>query len=321
MGSTIPPLIGQDALFQTIRQSLDNLPHIFVTGPPGCGKTTFLQHLLHMLSTEAPFQIDQVLLLSSEKDRGIHTIREKVNDFCKRSARTPTSLRFIIIDDADSLPLISQQALRRPMETYNHLTRFLFASRYPSHLIEALRSRCLHLELEPMSPTDILPQFAKENNLPLTPEFQDFCIRNYTSLGNFRSLCKLMKGLQTKYGSEDPMKHLKTILPTAKVHTERLIHALATNNASQVRNTITQFYLAGYLLDDILLSMEHSISVFPSVNPDIRYRTLRFIMLGWISIQQGKEHWMDTMDIVGQVLTEETPRRLDASPLSESSRP
>jgi hypothetical protein len=34
-------------------------------------------------------------------------------------------------------------------------------------------------------------------------------------------------------------------------------------------------------------------------------------MLGWIYIQQGKEHWLDTMDIVEQVMrnhAEDIPR-------------
>lgn len=301
------PLIGQDALFQSIRESYDNLPHIFVTGPSGCGKTSFLYQVIGMIQKEAPFEIDQILWLSSEKDRGIHTIREKVTEFCKRSARTPTSLRWVVIDDADSLPLISQQALRRPMEQYVHLTRFLFASRHASHLIDPLRSRCLHLELEPLSPIDILPFFAKQYEVPFTTKLQDFCLRNFIGLGEMRSILKLTKAMQkagTSY--ESIYATLNTLIPTAKAHTTELLTAMAKKNASAARDAITQLYLHGYLLDDILLSVEYSIAVFPSTDPDIRYRILRFTMLGWISIQQGKEHWMDAMDIVGQVFSQDS---------------
>jgi DNA polymerase III delta prime subunit len=116
-------LIGQHELFQNIRESFSNLPHIFVTGPPGSGKTTFLEDFIELCRKEAPFKIDSVLWLSSEKDRGIHTIRDKVNDFCKRTHKAPNMMRWIVVDDADTLPLISQQALRRPMEQFSHLTK------------------------------------------------------------------------------------------------------------------------------------------------------------------------------------------------------
>jgi DNA polymerase III delta prime subunit len=301
------PLIGQDTLFQTIRDSYENLPHIFVTGPSGSGKTSFLHQVIAMIQKEAPFEIDQILWLSSEKDRGIHTIREKVTEFCKRSARTPKSLRWVIIDDADSLPLISQQALRRPMEQYVHLTRFLFASRHASHLIEPLRSRCLHLELEPLSPVDLLPFFAKQYKLTLTPQLQDYCVRNFISLNEMRVVFKLKKALEMKGISEESIfTSLISLIPTAKAHTNELLSAIANQDACAARSAITQLYLNGYLLDDILLSIEHSIAVFPSTNPDIRYRVLRFTMLGWISIQQGKEHWMDAMDIIGQVFSQDS---------------
>ena len=98
------PLFGQDALFQTIRDSYSNVPHLFITGPAGCGKTTFLETCIQMFKTEAPFEVESVLYLSSEKDRGIHTIRDKINDYCKRGHAKPNCLRFIVIDDADALP-------------------------------------------------------------------------------------------------------------------------------------------------------------------------------------------------------------------------
>ena len=61
---------------------------------------------------------------------------------------------------------------------------------------------------------------------------------------------------------------------------------------------MTSLYLSGYILDDILLAIEKAVSIFPSIHPEHRYSILQFVMFGWISIQQGKEHWMDAMDIL-----------------------
>ena len=295
-------LFGQDALLQTIRDSFTNLPHFFITGPAGCGKTTFLETCIHLFKTEAPFEVESVLYLSSEKDRGIHTIRDKVNDYCKRGHAKPNCLRFIVIDDADALPLISQQALRRPMETYAHLTRFLFASRSVSHMIEPLRSRCCSIEMEPISPVDIFPKFVESYGIPnitiQSPLF-DFCIRNFTSIHDMKCILRLFKSYNLEGVSpEDALKKLSCLIPTSTIYIQKLITALYAKNYIQIRDNLTSLYLHGYVLDDILLAIEKSISIFPSTTPENRYSILQFVMFGWISIQQGKEHWLDAIDIL-----------------------
>lgn len=296
------PLFGQDALFQTIRDSYSNVPHLFITGPPGCGKTTFLETCIHMFKTEAPFEVESVLYLSSEKDRGIHTIRDKINDYCKRGHAKPNCLRFIVIDDADALPLISQQALRRPMETFSHLTRFLFASRSVSHMIEPLRSRCCTIEMEPISPFDAFPRFIDFYGVPNTntesPLF-DLCVRNFTSLYDMKCLIRLYHAnVSDGKTPEETLDMLRGLIPSSTLFITKLITALYTKQYTEIRNNLTSLYLNGYVLDDILLAIEKAISIFPSTNPENRYSILQFVMFGWISIQQGREHWMDAVDIL-----------------------
>jgi predicted AAA+ superfamily ATPase len=296
------PLFGQDTLIQTIRDSYSNIPHFFITGPPGCGKTTFLERCIHLFKTEAPFTVESVLYLSSEKDRGIHTIRDKINDYCKRGHAKPNSLRFIVIDDADALPLISQQALRRPMETFSHLTRFLFASRSVSHMIEPLRSRCCSIEMEPISPVDAFPRFVELYKIPdvtLENPLFDMCVRNFTSLHDMKCILKLYNAQITSGNTpEQALDLLKTLIPTSSLYIGKLITALYTKKYIEIRNNLTSLYLNGYVLDDILLAIEKAISIFPSTNPENRYSILQFVMFGWISIQQGREHWMDAIDIL-----------------------
>ena len=295
-------MFGQDALFQTIRDSYSNVPHLFITGPPGCGKTTFLEKCIHMFKTEAPFHVESVLYLSSEKDRGIHTIRDKINDYCKRGLAKPNSLRFIVIDDADALPLISQQALRRPMETFAHLTRFLFASRSVSHMIEPLRSRCCSIEMEPISPIDAFPRFVELYKIPNvtteSPVF-DMCVRNFTSLHDMKCILKLYNSYVKDGNTEEQaLSMLRGLIPSSTTFINKLINALYTKKYNDIRDNLTSLYLNGYVLDDILLAIEKAISIFPSTNPENRYSILQFVMFGWISIQQGREHWMDAVDIL-----------------------
>jgi hypothetical protein len=299
-------LFGQNQVFQSILDTLHDLPHIFLTGVPGSGKTTFLEDLMEIIKEKNLFRIESILWLSSEKDRGIHVIRDKVNDFCKQTHSKPNSLRFIIIDDADTLPLISQQALRRPMEQYSHLTKFLFASRHANHLIEPLRSRCLTVELEPVSLLDVFPVYCNLYSLPeelKTDALLNFCLRNFIHITELKSILLLYKSFYNDGLTPDQaLSKCKILLPSSKQHINQLIHSLSDKNIPLVYKSITDLFYGGYLLDDILLSIERTISVFPSINPDVRFRILHFTMLGWISIQQGKEHWLDTIDIFEEVL-------------------
>ena len=274
---------------------------------------------MEMFRLEAPFKIDSILWLSSEKDRGIHTIRDKVNDFCKRTHAKPNTLRWIIVDDADTLPLISQQALRRPMETYAHLTKFIFAGRHATHLIEPLRSRCLVMEMEPISPMEVLPIYLKLYDIPglsglpgprtgpgaedEQKEIINFCLSNFVTINEMKSIIKIFKSLICEGNTTaSAIEKLKILLPSSKIHINSLIDSISSKDILLARSSITQLFLNGYLLDDILMSIEKNISIFPSVDPAIRFRILQFTMLGWIFIQQGKEHWLDAIDILEQVM-------------------
>lgn len=306
-----PTLHGQDFLFESMKQyTLETLPHFFITGPPGSGKTTFIDDLMKFFKIEKKFSIESILWLSSEKDRGIHTIRDKVNDFCKRAACAPNSIRFIIIDDADTLPLISQQALRRPMETFAHLTKFIFASRFASSkLIEPLRSRCLEIELEPISPIDAFEYYTglysiKFNSVKEKEELISFCLHFFITIHEIKTIIKLYSSFfKQKITHSNILKELKLLSFSSNVTINTLVDSLGKKEESLVRKSITELYLSGFLLDDILLAIEKKISIFPSIHPEVRFRILNFTILGWISIQQGKEHWLDTMDIVDQVLS------------------
>ena len=123
-------LIGQEHIVEIFNKLFEknDIPHIFITAPYGSGKTTLMKEFISAYFTKNKIQKtnEYILNLSSEKDRGILCIRKNVTEFVHHSSEKAGIYRWILIDDADTLPIISQQALRRPMETHAHTTRFFF---------------------------------------------------------------------------------------------------------------------------------------------------------------------------------------------------
>jgi hypothetical protein len=77
-----------------------------------------------------------------------------------------------------------------------------------------------------------------------------------------------------------------------------LIKTIVKHDVKESITILSTFFFKGFLLDDILLALERSLLFYPTLSPERRFLVLKFIMRGWISIQQGKEYWMDTLDVL-----------------------
>ena len=112
-----------------------NIPHLFLVGPKGSGKTT----LAHIFINNIPCH--KMVLNASSKDRGIDTIKNKVRDFAS-SLPEKGKLKIILLDEADGLTPDAQFALKNTIETYSDTCRFILTANHPDKVIPELHSRC-----------------------------------------------------------------------------------------------------------------------------------------------------------------------------------
>ena len=295
-------IIGQPHVISSLESILEAPPHIYLTGPHGCGKTTIAKDFIrsyfkrYNISIEDP---NYMMCLSSEKDRGMATVRTKLANFTREAPIVPGIYRWIFIDDADTLPLMSQQALRRPMEQYSHLTRFLFITSKPSDLIAPLRSRCFHLEVPPLSLTIYGPELLKNENISpdtLSPETMAWL--SSAALGvpaEYIHFAKALSLLEYK----PSISHIRAICAAPPF--EKILPIVSniipeTEEAkNKLLNDILALWYDGFGFEDVLENMYNTVDLFMVLVPPIHDRFLTILAKGWESQVRARVSLLDLL--------------------------
>jgi DNA polymerase III delta prime subunit len=292
-------LVGQTNAYSILNSLLEDPPHLFLTGAFGYGKTHLATQFLQTYAKAKGFDIhdsEWVYHLSSDKDRGIHTVREGLAEFVRHSANRQGVYRWIFIDDADTLPIVSQQALRRPMETHAHTTRFLFCSRHVSDLIAPLRSRCLHIELETVPPQDLYSVFFKR--LQFEKQLShDLYINLMTMSLSPRQLLQYMKCIKA-LGCEKSEKMLKDIFTGKSDERIRdLVRYFIRNQEEKLYEVLFDLWNAGISYEDFLTDLTRCVKTIGILGPKQEQKLYELIIQGWIYYTHGRTHFLDLLSL------------------------
>ncbi|BAM42199.1 replication factor C subunit [Theileria orientalis strain Shintoku] len=159
---TFQDIISHEDIMSTLMVFAEKgqLPHLLFHGPPGAGKTSTIMAIARYLygSQRNGF----VLELNASDERGIDTVREQIksfsetsNTFSSTSANEDpprTTLKLIILDEADQMTNAAQNALRRIMEIYSNNVRFCLICNFMNKIIPPIQSRCTGFRFQPLKP-------------------------------------------------------------------------------------------------------------------------------------------------------------------------
>ncbi|MEF8848279.1 MAG: replication factor C small subunit [Candidatus Thermoplasmatota archaeon] len=180
-------IAGQKQIIERLKAYVKtkNVPHMMFAGPAGTGKTTSALALSKELFGETWRQNFNELNASDE--RGINVIRGKIKDFARTSPIGENGFKIIFLDEADSLTSQAQSALRRTIEKYSHICRFILSVNYSSKIIEPIQSRCTVFRFTPLKNDEIknyLRKIATEEKLEITEDGLETLL--YISRGDLR---------------------------------------------------------------------------------------------------------------------------------------
>lgn len=134
------------------------------------------------------------ILLHNSDERGIDTIRIKIKDFARTRPIGEVPFKIIYLDEADALTRDAQQALRRTMEMYSEICKFILACNYSSKLIEPIQSRCVVFRFKPISKEDtikFLDMICQKEKLKYDKEAMEEIAKE--SMGDLRKAINILQ--------------------------------------------------------------------------------------------------------------------------------
>jgi replication factor C subunit 2/4 len=193
---TLDDIIGNQKVVACLKALVADgaLPHLIVSGPPGCGKTTALLCMAHQLlgydlppknspkdsdvaatttttidersiflarheAEEMRFYSNNVLEINASDENGVGIVRNVIKQFASKETtfneKHNGRHKLVILDEADNLTKDAQESLRRLIETHESTTRFMLACNDSTRLSEALQSRCTVLRFAKLPETQI----------------------------------------------------------------------------------------------------------------------------------------------------------------------
>ena len=258
---TLNDVAGQDEIIERLKAYVKtkNVPHLIFAGSAGTGKTTSALALSKEIFGDTWKQNFNELNASDE--RGIAIIRGKIKNFARTAPIGKNKFKIIFLDEADSLTHDAQAALRRTIEKYTHICRFILSVNYSSKIIEPIQSRCTVFRFGPIKPDDVkkyMRKIASQEKLEITPDGLETLI--FISRGDLRKAINVLQ-VGASINKKITADLLYETSATAKPEdVKSLINTALTGNFMAARNQLYDLLIKyGLSGEDIIKQLHQAI--------------------------------------------------------------
>ena len=219
--STLENYVGNENIKKSIAKYLDqnDIQNLIFYGPAGTGKTTLAKIIVKNLDCDH-------LYINASDERGIETIRDKVQGFASVASFKP--LKVVILDEADFLTIQAQASLRNIIETFSRTTRFILTCNYVERIIDPLQSRCHVLKIVPPTKKDV----AKHLSWVLDQESIKFEIKDLVPLVNqyYPDLRKCINTIQLS--TQDKVLKLDKSILVSSNYIDKIVNVLSSRKVA-----------------------------------------------------------------------------------------
>ena len=269
-------VLGQETTIGFLRSKLKNPPHIILCGPTGVGKTMLANawitdHLEAQGVTNPAHQATMTLRLSSADDRGIAAIRQRLTEFVRRVRPVAGAIAWVLLDDADNLPVVTQQALRRILELHAHQTRFCFVAQSSEHFIEPIQSRCVMLHCSPVALEEYGVQILEREAPDITLTDDAIQLMAGLCMGNARQFALICRALRSSsHRSATDIQLLVNAPPVTQLL--RLQDAIIRHDLNMITECVLTLWSKGYSFEDCIAMLEMVVRIYnETLNADLQY--------------------------------------------------
>ncbi|AFZ81190.1 replication factor C subunit 3, putative [Theileria equi strain WA] len=271
---TFEDIISHEDIMSTLMIFAEKgqLPHLLFHGPPGTGKTSTIMAISRYLYGNQKNGF--VLELNASDERGIDTVREQIkafsettNTFSNTSAQDSnikTTLKLIILDEADQMTNAAQNALRRIMEIYSSNVRFCLICNFMNKIIPPIQSRCTGFRFQPLKPDFVrkrIRDIAEMENLKLSDCGLDTLIQ--IGQGDMRRVLNCLQVTAMSYSKGNVIDANLILTTSGMPQNSEIEHLLQTLMQCSFKESVDELnelhHLKGYSVEDIVKGLYKAI--------------------------------------------------------------
>ena len=236
--------------------------HILITGDVGVGKTTILDAVVKEVHRN-DFDTQLILDVNSLQEKSCSSHKELLHTFCKAPMTNPR--RIVLIDNADTLSLPIQEAIRCCMDTYGHKVNFIASCTHVSGMSPSFVHRLIRVHRSQwtmLARASLLEKICENEGIQLSDSAKRFVL---DSAEGIRDVIQQLEKISL-YGGTATLDIARACFSRIRPRCLDRLTELArlSDGGYSLAKAMYELYDQGHsamdLLDSYLLHIKHSLS-------------------------------------------------------------